>query len=99
MMRSIILAVFLLVSTGLAMAKPRIELLEAVKIAKQHIAQEHLSTTGLYLASVHWNEDFANPEKSNWSIMWMTDNPTTLDGQLVIWVWADGRVTHQDGLG
>lgn len=99
MMRSIILAAFLLVSSGLAQAKPKIGLLEAVQIAKQHIAQEHLSTSDRYLDSVQWHENFTSPEKSNWSVVWMTDNPTTLDGQLVIWVWTDGRVTHQDGLG
>ena len=99
MTKSILLAVFLYLSAGLATAKPRIELLEAVQIAKQHIAQKNLSTTGRYLASVTWNEDFKNPEESCWAVAWMPDSTTTLDGQLVIWVWADGHVRHQDGLG
>ena len=99
MIKSIILAVVLSLSSGLATAKPKIDLAHAIQIAKHHVAAQHLSTSGRYLGSVTWNEDFKAPEQSCWIVVWLPNEATTLDGQLIVRIRADGTVTHQDGLG
>jgi hypothetical protein len=66
----VLLLFLLLFFNSLVEAKPRIELTEAVRLAKAYIASNKIENTDRYLAKVNWHEDFKNPEKSYWLIYW-----------------------------
>ncbi|MEJ1098499.1 MULTISPECIES: hypothetical protein [unclassified Pseudoxanthomonas] len=90
-----LLIVLLLLTNGVAAAKPSTELTAAVHLAEAYIAEHKILNGNRYLASVAWHEDMAHPEKSYWSIMWVP-NELAFDAQLVVWVFADGTIKHQD---
>ena len=86
----------LLLASGLASAKPRIELAEAVRLAEAYVSDHKVPNDDRYLASVVWEEDFEHPERSCWTRFWVHNEPGMLDAQLVVWVFDDGRIKYQD---
>ena len=92
----VFLILLLLLASGLASAKPRIELAEAVRLAEAYVSDHKVSNDDRYLASVVWEEDFEHPERSCWTIFWAHNEPGMLDAQLVVWVFDDGRIKYQD---
>ena len=91
-----LLVALLLFANGFAVAKPKIELAEAVRLAEAYVASHKISNTDRYLAKVNWHEDFKHPEKSCWIVFWAHNEPGMLDAQLVIWVYEDGRTRYHD---
>jgi hypothetical protein len=79
-----------------AVAKPRTELAEAVRLAETYIAKHHIPNEHRYLASVSWHEDIAHPQKSCWSILWVPNQPGLVDANLVVWVYDNGNIRYQD---
>ncbi|XLZ71018.1 hypothetical protein ABT364_03370 [Massilia sp. SR12] len=91
-----ILAVLLLLANGFAVAKPKIELVGAIRLAEKYVIDHKIPNRDRYLASVTWHEDLNHPEKSCWSIYWAPNKPEILDAQLVVWVCDDGKISYQD---
>lgn len=91
-----LLIVLLLIANSIAAAKPKIELNEAARLAQSYVASHKIENGDRYLAKVNWHEDFEHPEKSCWIVFWAHNEPTRLDGELVVWVYEDGRIRHQD---
>jgi hypothetical protein len=91
-----VLIVLLLLASSISVAKPSIELKEAVRLAEAYIAEHHISNNDRYLASVTWHEDLEQPNESCWSVFWAPNEAALLDAQLVVWVCHDGRIRHQD---
>lgn len=86
----------LFLASSLAAAKPKIELAEAIRLAEAYVATHKIENGDRYLAKVNWHEDFKHPEKSCWIVFWAHNEPGMLDAQLVVWVYEDGRIRHQD---
>jgi hypothetical protein len=93
--RGLLLAVLLQVSE-IALAKPTMELTEALRLARAYVAEHKIANEDRYLASATWHEDFDHPEKSCWSILWASNEPRVTDSELVVWVYEDGRIRYQD---
>jgi hypothetical protein len=90
--------VLLLFPCGPVEARPATPLTEAVSRAETYIVEHKIPNEDRYLSKVTWNEDLEHPERSCWSLMWLPDE-VSFDGQLVVWVFADGHIEHQDGNG
>lgn len=92
----ILLITLLLATSGLATAMPKITLIEATRLAEAYVMKQKIPNSERYLASVSWHEDLKNPEKSYWSILWLPNNGLIDDAQLVVQVYDNGKITHQD---
>jgi hypothetical protein len=79
-----------------AVAKPHTDLAEAVRLAESYIAKNHIPNDDRYLASVTWHEDIAHPQKSCWAVLWVPNQPGTVDANLVVWVYDNGKISYQD---
>jgi len=65
-------------------------------MAEAYIAKHQIPNGDRYLASVSWHEDIAHPQKSCWSILWVPNQPGMVDGNLVVWVYDNGKIRYQD---
>lgn len=95
MIRTVLVAL-LLVTSSIATAKPKISLGEATRLAEAYVSTKQIPNSNRYLASVTWHEDLEHPEKSCWTIYWAPNESGKLDAQLIVWVYDDGKIGHQD---
>lgn len=95
MIRAVVVAL-MLVASSIAVAKPKISLGEATRLAEAYLSTKKIPNSNRYLASVTWHEDVEHPEKSCWTIYWAPNKPGVLDGQLIVWVYANGTISYQD---
>jgi hypothetical protein len=95
MLRILSIALLILVSS-IAVAKPRIALPEAIRLAEAYVKELKIQNSDRYLASVTWHQDFEHPEKSCWVVFWAPNEPGVFDRQLVVWVCGNGKIRHQD---
>jgi hypothetical protein len=86
----------LLLASADSLAKPSTELPEALRLAEAYVSEHKISNSHRYVASVSWHYEPGRPERSCWSVMWLPDE-LEFDGQLVVWVCSDGRISHQAG--
>ncbi len=93
-----LLVVMLFLASSIVSAKPNIELTEALRLAQAHVSEKNNPNDDRYLESVAWHEDYSHPEKSCWIVFW-APNKMAFDDQLVVWIFNDGSIRHQDGLG
>lgn len=91
-----IAAALLLVASSIAMAKPKISLSEAIRLAEAYVSTKKIPNSKRFLAGVNWHEDLKRPEKSCWAIQWAPNQPGILDAQLIVWVCDNGMISHQD---
>ncbi len=95
MIRALVVTM-LLVASSIAIAKPKISLGEATRLAEAYVSTKQIPNSNRYLASVTWNEDLEHPEKSCWAIYWAPNKPGMLDAQLIVWVYDNGMISYQD---
>lgn len=95
-MTRILLLALLLVASGVASARPKISLLQATRLAEAYIEAKKIPNRDRYLASVTWREDLKHPEESCWAIYWASNDPAIEDAQLMVWVYDNGQIRHQD---
>jgi len=94
--RLAIVVLFVLVFvSGVALAKPRIDLLQAVDLAQAYVVQHHIPNHDRHLLSVTWQQNRKHPEKSYWAVYWAPNDSGILDGQLVVLVYDNGTIEHQ----
>jgi len=67
MIRALVVAL-LLVASSIAIAKPKISLSEATRLAEAYVSTKQIPNSNRYLASVTRHEDLEHPEKSCWTI-------------------------------
>lgn len=91
-----LLAILLMLSSGIVAAKPKLDLIAAVRLAEKYVADHKIPNRDRYLASAAWNDDPKHAESRCWSIYWAPINSRLLDAQLVVWVCDDGMIRHQD---
>lgn len=96
MLPRIILMITLLQFAGSALAKPtKIDLAEALRLAQQYVVDHRIPIGNRFLASIAWHEEWQQPDKSCWIVAWEPSAAVT-DGQLIVWIYEDGRIRFQD---
>jgi hypothetical protein len=97
--KRILLLGLLLIVNGPTLAKPRIGLTEALRLAERYVREHKIENSGRFLAGATWDPVTGYPEKSCWSIIWDWDSneAVMVDAQLVVRVCDDGKkIHHQD---
>ena len=72
--------------------EPKTELIEAIDTATAYVADQGFDITGMFIQRVFALHNVRDTSKSGWLVTWAPTNPYTLDGELSVYVYDDGRV-------
>lgn len=99
MKRNFILTIFICCFVASAIAasethEPKIELKQALTKAEKYVADKKIDVSTLFLASIYRSEFSNNPKQNCWTIIWAPKDLHSLDGELRVYIYDDGRIEH-----